>query len=110
MRLAAMFSTLVISGACASLAADREISDFSEIAANVDRPVVVTGYISQSHEASGLYFSLRDLDAENDRCIVPMSLERFRHRQRVTLTGTLTRTECGERLICTNTCDKFELM
>lgn len=85
------------------------VSDYSDVAAHDGNQVTVVGYLSRTHEATGLYFSLADLDNENDRCIMPQPLPEARHGARVSISGILSRTRCGGELICTNTCDNYEL-
>lgn len=95
---------------CAShLASDDVITDFSAVNASVGSRVTVTGFISHTHEAAGLYFRLEDLRAENDKCVVPVSFAQFSHGERVSLSGTLIRTDCGGGRVCTNLCDAYEL-
>lgn len=101
-----------MSGACVTGSVINErpiVKDFSELDRHIGEEITVAGFISMTHEAAGLYFKLNDLNAENRRCILPGALEKYKHGQKVVLSGFLKKTECGESLICTNVCDKYVL-
>lgn len=110
--LAPALIAAVVLVSCASPKVDPTtilISDFSDVAPNVGKRVTVVGYVSLTQEAAGIYFSWRDMARENDRCIRPPNLSRMRHGAKVSLTGVLERSDCGEGTICLNTCDDYLL-
>lgn len=90
-------------------AVDPAIRDFSDVTSYDGRRVTAVGYISRTHEATGLYFTLKDMNAENDKCIVPNPFPEVTHGTKVSLSGTLARTECGSERVCLNTCSGYEL-
>jgi|GEM_PF-3494772 len=99
-------------GACiSSIIEDNGISinKFDSIEQNLGQNIEIEGYISLSHEATGLYLRKSDLIKENDNCLVPKPFGDYDHGQRVRLTGLLVQTDCGTTRVCTNVCSTFEV-
>ena len=85
------------------------ISRFSQVDKNVDRRVTARGYISQTQGAAGLYFSLEDLDDQNDKCVLPQDFAGFTHGERAIVEGVLRKTDCSTERVCINVCDRYTL-
>lgn len=87
------------------------VSGFGDVEASVGALVRIDGYISQRHEAAGLYFKRADLYAENESCVLPEPFGDYHHGERVSMSGVLKRTGCATgRLICLNLCDDYVLV
>lgn len=103
---------LVLLGSCASVPNSTDgqaVTNFDKIDLYVGRTVVIEGYISRTHGASGIYFSLSDLRKENGRCLVPQPFVDTPHGQRAIFSGVVQKTGCGTDKICTNICGGFIL-
>lgn len=86
------------------------IDDYEAIEKRVGKSVTLTGYVSLTHGATGIYFSKRDLINENGKCILPVPFNYSSHGDEITITGLLTKTDCGFDSICTNVCAGFKIM
>ena len=111
MRNYLIVSLLCICSACAygqTLSANT-ISKFDPnvMQANVDRKTTVIGFVSTTHEASGIYFSLGDLRNTNEKCIEFNNSSGVLHLSKIKMEGTLRRTDCGRGAICTNICGNY---
>lgn len=113
MRNYLTISLLFICSACAygQAISTNTISKFDPnvMQANVGRKITVIGFVSTTHEASGIYFSLGDLRNTNEKCIEFNNSSSIRHLSKIKIEGTLIRTDCGRGAICTNICGKYYL-
>lgn len=112
-KLALCSAIAVLSGSCVTNDVNTDSIDltkFSQIDATIAKTVVVRGYISQTHGAAGLYLNRQDLLRENDQCILLVPFSGYRHGQPVKIVGKIHRTDCGGESICTNVCDRYELV
>lgn len=89
---------------------DPVLTTFSEIDQHIDEEVFVRGFVSQTHEATGLYFNRRDLLEGNPNCISLQPFGGVSHGEVTTISGRLLRTDCGLGRICTNVCDRYVLV
>ena len=72
--------------------------------------ISVSGFLSKTHGASGLYFSLNDLDDENEKCIALSPFIEEEHAVLIELTGKLVISECRTELVCLNVCSDYKLL
>lgn len=110
-RVAALIALAVLAS-CASVPNPTEgqtITNFDKIDLSVGRKVLIEGYVSRTHGASGIYFNLSDLRQENGRCLVPQPFVDTPHGERAILSGVVQETGCGTDKICTNICGEYLL-
>jgi hypothetical protein len=112
-RLLSSVLTVLFAAGCATSAAGphaTRLMNFSDVDQNLDKSISVSGFISQTHGAAGLYFRRSDLVEENSKCILPRPFDGYLHGEEVTMSGRLQRTDCGAGLIFLNACDKYVLI
>lgn len=86
------------------------IKSYERIIKVLDQKVTISGYLSRTHGASGVYFDLENLDDESEKCVSVRPFPAGDHGSLVVVTGLLKMSGCGVDLICTNTCSDFELL
>jgi hypothetical protein len=85
------------------------VDAYHKVERAIGQRVVVIGYWSGTHEASGIYFSLSDLDNVAPRCLALTNPISIKHGTKVRLVGTIRRNQCGSGAICITVCQPFEL-
>ena len=75
-----------------------------------NQSIIVSGFLSKTHGASGLYFNLKDLDDENEKCIALSPFVEGEHAVRIELTGKLVISKCRDEYVCLNVCRDYRLL
>jgi hypothetical protein len=94
---------------CTSPSGPPKILRYSALGQAVDKEVVVRGYWSAQHEATGIYFGRREYRAAPYQCVMTDPALKVHHQSRVLVSGTLERSGCGDDLICLTTCQPYVL-
>ena len=108
-RLAWLAPALLAGCSTAELINLLKVDAYKKVAPALGQRVVVIGYWSGTHEASGIYFNLRELDDAAPRCVALTKPISARHGSEVRLIGTIRRNDCGSGAICLTACQPFEL-
>ena len=83
------------------------VSNFSQIAANENKMVVILGFLSKTHGASGMYFNLEDLNNENEKCVTLTPFLQRDHGEQIIVQGKLVSSKCQTEQFCLNTCSDY---
>lgn len=107
------FALLLLLTSCVS--SDRAVqaehlTSYDDIESYVGKQVSLSGIISRSHGASGIYFNQKDVIETSDRCVAVTPFPPDSHGQNIYVSGVLTRTDCGTKKICTNICSTYRLV
>ncbi|WP_152414461.1 hypothetical protein [Blastomonas sp. AAP53] len=105
-HLAALAITLV---GCVSTSGPSRISNYQMLEGHLNETVVLSGYWSKQHEATGIYFGSRDYFDAPGSCVAVDSTVNAPHASRIKLTGTVEKSACGTELICTTVCQPYIL-
>lgn len=86
------------------------IRTFEQLSNFENQQVSISGFLSKTHGASGLYFNLNDLDNENENCIALVPFVGEEHAMLIELTGMLVVSECKTDIVCLNVCSDYKLL
>lgn len=75
----------------------------------LNEKVTLSGFWSNQHEATGIYFGKRKYFDAPESCVAVDGVIDAPHASRVKLTGTLEKTACGTELICITVCQPYVL-
>jgi hypothetical protein len=109
----AVFCAAILLGSCATTTSSTDspvITNFDDIETHIGRQVVIEGFVSRTHGASGIYLSVSDLRKENGRCVGLQPFVDTSHGDKATLSGMIEKTGCGSEKICTNICGDYQLI
>lgn len=106
-----LIATLISAGvaSCATLSPSSGVRTYSELEGFVGEQVTLTGYWSEQHEATGIYFGKRDYRDAPEQCVMADPILPIAHGSTVRVSGILERSGCGEELICITVCQPFVL-
>jgi hypothetical protein len=111
--LAALRSAAIVSFICsscvASLPTSSGISRYADLEAFVGQEVVLSGYWSAQHEATGIYFGSREYQDAPKHCVMTDAAIPVAHGSAVRVSGILERSGCGDELICITVCQPYVL-
>ena len=94
---------------CATVIDPSAISRYSDLEGHEGEVVTLSGYWSERHEASGIYFGRKNYRDYPDQCVLVTPRPNLPDKSRLVMTGKLERSGCGEELICLTTCQPFVL-
>ena len=86
------------------------LKTYGQLSDYENQSIRVLGFLSKTHEASGLYFDVKDLIDENEKCVDLRPFAEGEHGSRIELTGKLVISECNQDLICLKTCKEYKLL
>lgn len=104
-----VIASLFCSGCASSLPTPSAITKYADLEASVGRDVVLAGYWSAQHEATGIYFGNRDYRDAPKHCVETHPTIQVGHSEAVRVSGTLERSGCGHDLICLTVCQPYVL-
>lgn len=94
---------------CVSTSGPTQISSYQLLEGHVNETVILSGFWSKQHEATGIYFGARVYSDAPESCVAVDATIDAPHASRVKLTGTLEKTSCGSELICITVCQPYLL-
>ncbi len=94
---------------CVSTSNSTLISRYEVLEKHVNETVTLSGFWSNQHEATGVYFGKRRYFEGPESCVAVDVAINSPHASRVKLTGTFQKTTCGTELICITVCQPYVL-
>lgn len=108
-RLCAPLFLLAVAAGCATVSRTNEASRYAELEQLVGQQVILSGFWSARHEATGIYFGRRDYGDAPKRCVAVDRGVGASDGSRVRIIGTLEKSGCGADLICLTVCQPYVL-
>jgi hypothetical protein len=112
-RLAALQNVALAALLCSSCASSPKMHSgiyrYADLQPLVGQKVVLAGYWSAQHEATGVYFGNRDFRDAPKQCVMTEPLLSAAHGSSVRVSGVLERSGCGDELICLTVCQPYIL-
>lgn len=102
------FAVVLLAG-CVTTSDPNTIARYNDLVGREGEIVTLSGYWSERHEASGIYFGRRDYGDYPEECVLVAPRPNLPDKTKLVVTGKLERSGCGDELICLTTCQPFIL-
>lgn len=102
------FAAALLAG-CITTSDPNTISRYDDLEGHEGQIVTLSGFWSERHEASGVYFGRRDYRDYPEQCVQVAPRPSVPDKTKLVVTGKLERSGCGDELICFTTCQPFIL-